>query len=93
MSASLQINHVATHSRHNPSPTHTQHITHTNTHAPWQADPSHDALWARLAALPPDAPLPPDLPAAFYFSAASYVRGAQYADRLAEWAAHLPAEK
>ncbi|GBF88784.1 hypothetical protein Rsub_01685 [Raphidocelis subcapitata] len=58
----------------------------------WAGDAEHDALWAALASLPPDAPLPPGLPAAFYFRAGSYLRGAQYADRLAEWAAHFPPE-
>ena len=58
-----------------------------------QEDPSHDALWAGLAALPPGEQLPQDLPERFYFDALSYVRSAQYADRLAEWARHLPAEK
>ena len=58
-----------------------------------QADPAHDALWAELALLPCGAPLPAGLPATFYSQAASYLKGAQYAERLAQWARHLPPEK
>lgn len=56
-------------------------------------DASHDALWDALAGLPPGEALPEGLPGRFYFEARSYVRSAQYADRLEEWARHLPAEK
>jgi hypothetical protein len=72
------------------SAVHTHHLLFPT---PTQASPDHDAFWASLAALPPSAPLPVDLPARFYYEAASYIRGAQYADRIREWAAHVPAEK
>lgn len=52
----------------------------------------HAALWSRLAALPPGAPLPLELPSSFYLEPQSYLKGAQYADRLQEWAKHLPPE-
>lgn len=71
-----------------PPPPHTCIQTHMV-----QEDSEHAALWRELAELPPGAPLPARLPRAFYFSAASFLRGAQYAERLAEWARHLPPEK
>ncbi|KAI8470466.1 MAG: P-loop containing nucleoside triphosphate hydrolase protein [Monoraphidium minutum] len=55
-------------------------------------DPAHDAFWSRLSALPPGAELPAEMPGVLYRDALSYVRAAQYADRLAEWAAVLPPE-
>jgi hypothetical protein len=58
-----------------------------------QGDPSHDAFWSSLAELPADADLPAELPQRFYTNAHSYIKGAQYADRLADWARHLPPEK
>ena len=55
-------------------------------------DADHAALWARLASLPPDAPLPAELPRALFLAAAGYLASARYADRLAEWARHVPPE-